>query len=244
MRKRWIIIGVSVGLLALLVTGGAALAWNEYGDERGRHYFGLGHGGGHEERFSALTAKVSDILGTDADDTANAMTEVGGEMAGEALESKLQAAIDSGRITEDEAQEIRDNFASSEYQWHGKLHKLHHLKDAEGEDSEVVQEFSNRVGAILNVSADSVSSALQQAVTELRSERLEEKLQAAIDSGEITEEEAQTIREQVESGDWSGFGKGRHGGKKFGKRGHRGWHGDGWWKKSDFHAPATAGDAT
>ena len=240
MRKKWILAALAVGLLAAAITGGVALAWGGNG-----HGLGWGWGrGNHEERQSAVASKVAEILGTDeeetadaiaraqqevrqesadaaldnlsgrvaetlgtdAEATANAIKQVAREMSSEALESKLQAAIDNGRITEEEAQEYRDKAASGG--WHGKGFWF------KGGDA---QEFADRVGAILNVDGDDVADAIEQARQGIRAEALESKLQAAIDSGKITEEEAAEIREKIESGDWRGFGKrghhGRHGGK-------------------------------
>ena len=242
MRKRWILIAMAVGLLAAAITGGVALAWGGSG-----HGWGWGRGD-HDERKSAVAAKVAEILGTDPQETAdaielanqevreeaqqaalddlagrvaetlgtdatataNAIQQVANEMRSEALESKLQAAIGSGRITEEQAQEYRDKAASGA--WQGKGFGF------TGGDA---QEFANRVGAILDVDGDDVADAIQGAINGIRSDALESKLQAAIDSGKITEEEAAEIREKIESGDWKGFGKrGRHGGKGHWGRGH------------------------
>ena len=252
MRKRWIFIGLIVGLLAVAISGGVALAWGG-----SAHGWGWGRGD-HEERQSAVAAKVAEILGTEADETADAIAQaqeevreeaadaaledvagrvaetlgtdadataealrnVSEEMFDEALESKLQDAIDDGRITEERAQEIRDS-ADSYGGWlgFGYGHK--------GGDSD---EFASRVAEELDVDSDDVADAIEQALTDIRTESLEEKLQAAIDSGRITEEEADEIREKINSGDWNGFGKrgvrGHHDGN--GRRGHgRGRHANG-----------------
>ena len=240
MRKRWILIALAVGLLAAVITGGVALAWGGKG-----HGWGWGRGD-HDERKSAVAAKVSEILGTDeqetadaidqanqevreearqaalddfagkvaatlgtdADETADAIEQVAGEMRSEALEAKLQEAIDDGRMTEEQAQEYRDKADSRG--WHGF-----------GFKGDSAEDFANRVGAILEVDGSDVADAMEQAITDIRSEAVESQLQAAIDSGKITEEEAAEIREKIQSGDWKGFGKrGRHG--RHGGKGHRG----------------------
>ena len=265
MRKKWFLIALAVGLLAALVTGGVALAWGGPG-----HGWGWGRGN-HDEHKTAVAAKVAEILGTDAQATADAIAQanrevreetqeaalqdlagrvtatlgtdvqatadaikqVAQEMSSEALESKLQSAIDNGRITEEEAQEYRDKAASGG--WYGKGH---------GFKGNNAQEFANRVGAILNVDGDDVADAIEQAMKDIRSEALETRLQAAIDSGKITEEEAAEIREKIASGDWKGFGKkrGRHGGKGHWGRGHHRGYGS-WDKESSAPAPASNGDS-
>ena len=270
MRKRWILIGLAAGLLAMAVTGGVALAWGGPG-----HGWGWGRGN-HEERQSAVASKVAEILGTDADETADAIAQahkevreeaadaaledlagrvaetlgtdsdataeaieqVAEEMRSEALEARLQSAIDDGDMTEEEAQEIRDKVA--EQGWHSKDLSY---KGGDAED------FAERVGALLEVDGEAVSGedvedAIKQALTDIRSEAMESMLQAAIDSGRITEKEAEEIREKIDSGDRDGFGKrgrhGRHGGK--GSWGHRrGHHGS----TSDPTAtPEPVGDST
>ena len=100
-----------------------------------------------------FASRVATTLGTDADATADALKQVAEEMRGEALESKLQDAIDDGRMTEEEAQEIRDKVASA--YWHGKGFGF------KGDDN--AEDFANRVGAILEVGGDDAADAIEQA---------------------------------------------------------------------------------
>lgn len=277
MRKKWIIIGLAAGLLTVLIGGGTALAWGGAG-----HGWGWSWGrGDHGERNAAVADKVAEILGTDAQETANAiaqaqqevreeaadaalqdvagrvaatlgtdaaatanaMESVSRAMFSEALEEKLQDAIDDGRITEEQAQEYRDR-ADSYNGWHGFGFGRGH----KGSKAGVNDEFAGRVSDELGQDSGDVKEAIEQALSDIRSEGLETKLQAAIDAGKITEDEAAEIREKIESGDWKGFGKrGRHG--KHGGKGHwgrgRGHHGNGG-SDSDTnatHEPASDGDS-
>ena len=257
MRRKWILIGLAAGLLAAVLGGGAVLAWGGVG-----HGPGWGWGrGDHEERQSAVAEKVAEILGTDEDETADAIAQaqrevreeaaeaalddlagrvaetlgtdadettaaiktVSEEMFNEALESKLEEAIDDGRITEERAQEIRDS-ADTNSAWYGFGYGLGH----KGGDSE---EFASRVAEELDAESDDVSDAIEQALTGIRTEALEEKLQEAVDEGRITQEEADSILEKAESGDWRSFNKrGRHG-----KHGGWGHHGKGYWGRGHGH---------
>ena len=172
-----------------------------------------------EAALQDFAGRVAETLGTDSDETAYAIKQVAEEMRSEALETKLQETIDSGDITEDEAQEIRDRVAAGG--WHAKGFGFKSDDDAE--------DFANRVGTILEVEGSDVADAVEQAIDDIRSEAIEARLQEAIDSGKITEDEADEIREKIESGDWDGFDKGRrghHGSKGHGRRG-RGHHGGG-----------------
>ena len=255
MRKRWILIGLAVGLLLMAVTGGVALAWGGPG-----HGWGLGWGrGDHGERNTAVAAKVAEILGTDADETADAITQaqqevkeeaadaalddlagrvaetlgteseatadalasVSREMFAEALEEKLQDAIDDGRITEEQAQEYRDQ-AGSYSGWYGFGHGF------KGHRSGDIDEFADRVGEELDVDGGDVKDAIEQALSDIGREALEGRLQDAVDDGRITQDRADEILDDYDSGDTRWFNKrghhGRHGFK--GNWGHgRGHHG-------------------
>ena len=86
MRKKWILIGLATGLLAIALTGGVALAWGGPGG----HGWGLGWGrGDHGERNAAVAAKVAEILGTDEQETANAIAQAQQETREEAAEAAL-----------------------------------------------------------------------------------------------------------------------------------------------------------
>ncbi len=261
MRKKWIFIALAVGLLAAAITSGVALAWGGSGGGWGR--------GDHEERKTAVAGKVAEILGTDAqetqdaiaqaekevrdeaqdaalqdvagrvaetlgtdaDATADAMEQVSEEMFDEALESKLQDAIDDGRMTEERAQEYRDK-VDSYGGWYGYGFK--------GSDSE---EFANRVGEELDVEGDDVADAIEQALSDIRTEAFEVRLEDAVESGRITQDEADEMLENYESG--SGFHKrGRGGFKGHGRGRGRGWYHRSGSQATPTPAPAIDGDAT
>ena len=275
MRKRWILVGLAVGLLVMAVTGGVALAWGGPG-----HGLGWGWGGGdREERNSAVAAKVAEILGTDAEETANAITQaqqevkqeaadaaledlagrvagtldtdatataealerVSQEMLSEALEEKLQEAIDDGRITGEQAQEYRDQ-ADSYQGWYGFGHGS---KGFRGFKGGIGDEFADRVGEELDVDGGDVKDAIQQALSDIGREALEGRLQDAVDNGRITQERADEILEDYDSGDAHWFNKrghhGRHGFKgKWGRS--RGHHGNGNSDSDATPTPEPAGD--
>ena len=264
MKKKWILIALTVVLAAAAITGGVAAAWGGPG-------YGWGWGrGDHEERNTAVAAKVAEILGTDEEETADAISQaqtevrqeafdasvaniadrvaealgtdtdatadalkdVAQEMRSEALESKLQEAIDDGRMTEEQAQEYRDNAASEG--WHGNGNSLFGIGS---------QDYADRVAETLDVDGPDVSDAIEQALKDIRSETLESRLQAAIDDGSITEEQADEIREKLESNEGNGFGKGgHHGGRGGWGRGHHRGRGH-WDSPTATPEPTTNGDS-
>ncbi len=270
MGKKWILIGLAVGLLATSITGGVALAWGGAG-----HGWGWGRGD-HEERRTAVAEKVAEILATDAQETADAIAQAEKEVREEARDAALQdfagrvattlgadadATADAlkqvaeemrSEALESKLQEAIDSGSMTEEEaqairdrvdsdgWYGKSFGF------KGEDTS--EDFANRVAAILEVEGDDVADAMKQAMSDIRSEAMESALQEAMDSGKITEEEAAEIRGKIESGDWRhGFdkrGRGQHGGKgRWGRgRGHHGGHGS----ERDSSAtptPATDGDS-
>lgn len=93
-----------------------------------------------------------------------------------------------------------------------------------------LKSFAARVAEILGLQETEVQDALDQASTEIRDERLEQKLNGLVGSGRLTQEQADEYREWVQSrpeGLSPRFGHGGRGG--FGGRfgGGRGFHGRG-----------------
>ena len=86
MRKRWVIVSVVMAALAIALTGGAILAQNE--DEDGSKSF---------------AGRVAEILGLEEDTVADAMQQAKEEMRDEAVKAKLDALVEAGKITQDEA---------------------------------------------------------------------------------------------------------------------------------------------
>ena len=262
MKRKWILIGLAVGLLAAAISGGVALAWGG-----GGHGWGWGRGD-HEERKTAVAGKVAEALGTDAQETADAIAQAEKEVSEEAQNAALQDF--AGRVAttlgtdadatanaiKQVAEEMRSEALETRLQSaidSGRIteEEAQEYRDKAGSSGWFVngfgfkgyndaENFANRVAAILEVEGDDAADAFEQAMTDIRSEAMESTLQSAIDSGKITEEEAAEIRERVESGNWRGFdkrGRGHRGGKgHWGRgRGHHGGHGS----ESDSSIPST-----
>lgn len=89
-----------------------------------------------------------------------------------------------------------------------------------------MKSFAGRVAEILGIDETRVQDAMNQARQEMFSERLQEKLDKMVESGRITQEQADEYKAWIESQPDGAF-------KKFGKRGHhdgrgfhRGWNWD------------------
>ena len=95
-------------------------------------------------------------------------------------------------------------------------------EDADGDG------FAARVATILGLEETAVSDAMAQAKREMRSEALRDALDAKVEAGRITQEQADEYFEWAESApEWSEgghFGRGDH----FGRRGHGKKFGRGW----------------
>jgi len=89
----------------------------------------------------------------------------------------------------------------------------------------------SRVAAILGIEEQQVRDAFEQAATEVRDEQLQSKLDGLVESGRLTQEQADEYLEWQQTkpdGLFGGTplpglrGNGRFGGKRFGRHGH-GW---------------------
>lgn len=88
--RRWFVIPVAVALLAIgVVTAGAALA-QESGTEG-------------SSTISSFASRVASILGLDEARVQEAMDQAQRELQEEALKSRLDALVEAGRITQEQA---------------------------------------------------------------------------------------------------------------------------------------------
>ncbi len=86
MRKRWIIVSVVMAALAIALTGGAILAQDE-----------------GEDGSKSFAGRVAEILGLEEDTVADAMEQAKEEMRDEAIKAKLDALVEAGEMTQDDA---------------------------------------------------------------------------------------------------------------------------------------------
>ena len=87
MRKRWVIVSVVMAALAIALTGGAILAQDDDDDDSSKSFAG----------------RVAEILDLDEDTVADAMKQAKEDMRDEAIKAKLDALVEAGEITQDEA---------------------------------------------------------------------------------------------------------------------------------------------
>ena len=124
-----------------------------------------------EEPYS-LAAKIAEILGTDPQATADAMEQVESEIEAEYIDALLRAAVESGRITSEQADDIRARVQSGDYYaldelWQDALEECIGDFWFEAEAGISQQEYYERVGAILDVDGQKVAEAVEQAYSEL-----------------------------------------------------------------------------
>ena len=96
MRKRWIIITLAAGLLALAITGGAILA----------------HGPGGKGGLSsdASISRVAELLAVEESDVRDAYVQVRRENEDAALQTRLDKLVEDESITQDLADDIMEWF--------------------------------------------------------------------------------------------------------------------------------------
>ncbi len=91
MRKGLITVALIVGALALALTGGAALAQSDDTDSR-------------KGKFAE---RVASILGLESSQVQDAMKQARTELRDEWLQQKLDAMVESGKITQEQADEYK-----------------------------------------------------------------------------------------------------------------------------------------
>ena len=149
MSRKWLVVGLAVGLLAVAVTGGAVLASGGNPDE----------GGGEEVEevvvkdgdVSTLSIENTEVGSGEPDDLAVRVAEILGTDAQATHDAMVQAdQIDLDHLGVDDQVEVEDEDSRSEH--------------AEGLS---YMEYGERVGAILGVDGERVARAIAQAYEEL-----------------------------------------------------------------------------
>ncbi len=98
MKKRWLFVPLAVGLLALAITGGAALAQSS--------------GASGDTPAKSFAARVATILGLDQAKVQDAMKQARKDMQDEALQNKLDQMVKNGRLTQDQADQLKKWYQS------------------------------------------------------------------------------------------------------------------------------------
>ena len=119
MRKRWIFVSLMVGALALVLTVGAVLAQSDDSDS--------------DSRMGKFAERVASILGLETSQVQDAMEQAKTELRQEGLQEKLDSLVESGEITQEQADEFK---TWVEAKPDGAFMGFHHWKvDAEDLDS-------------------------------------------------------------------------------------------------------------
>ena len=93
MRKGWIFVALIVGALALALTGSAALAQSSDSDG--------------DSRKGKFAERVASILGLESSQVEDAMKQARTELRDEWLQQKLDAMVENGKITQEQADEYK-----------------------------------------------------------------------------------------------------------------------------------------
>ena len=181
-------IGITIAALALAIAAGAfALAGA----------LGAGPATAEGDGDSDKGAALAEALGVTVAELEAARRQV-------ALD-RIDAAVESGRLSEERAGTLREAIESGEERGHWRGHRRHFGWHGDEDDG----------GAAF-------AEALGVTVAELEAARRQvalDRIDAAVADGKLTEERAEALREAIESGEgrWHGrFGRG-HRGRDFGK---------------------------
>ena len=91
-RKRWLLVTSAIVVLVVSITGGVVLA----------------HGGGSADgSLTSFVSRVASILGVDETEVQDAFDQAKKELRDEALQKKLDSLVESGRLTQEQADEYK-----------------------------------------------------------------------------------------------------------------------------------------
>ncbi len=100
MKRRWLLVSAATAALALLVVGGVVFAASNSDD---------GGTGGTEQQTQKdkFTDRVAEILGKDPAEVKSAVQQARKEQQEQAMSDYLDKLVQNGRITQDEANQIK-----------------------------------------------------------------------------------------------------------------------------------------
>ena len=185
MKKRhWLIALFTVLALAIGVGGGAVLAQENE------------NGAGKPIR--GLITRVADILGLDEQQVQDAFEQARRELRDEEFEEqigqKLDALVESGRLTQEQADELREWYASRpDSFWLAGGHERG-MKESWGRGHK-----SNGRGHEFDGRGGFPPMGRMDLSPELIEEQLDQYLEALVEDGQLTEEQADEIREQFDA---------------------------------------------
>ena len=98
-KKRWIVVAVTMGMLAVVITGGAVFA-QEVGDPERKSPFG------------SFASRVAGILGLEEQQVQDAFEQAAREIQDERLQQKLDRLVEKGYLTPEQAEDYGNWYRS------------------------------------------------------------------------------------------------------------------------------------
>ena len=168
--KRWLVIPAVAGLAAVAALGGMAAASSGGGGETG--------------------SRVAEILELDEETVTDAFKQAMQQRFDEALQARLDKLVEAGRITQEQADELKAWYDERPEGVPGLGFRKHSFHKGGADLGALVAE-------ILEVDEQTVADAIDQA----RDERFQARLDQAVEDERITQEKADAIAERYADGD-------------------------------------------
>ncbi len=175
-------------------------------------------------------SRVAQILEMDEQQVTDAFQDAVRTSSDEAVQAKLDMLVEKERLTQEQADEIEAWFDDRPEELNG-----FGMGNVRGAGPGVVALAAETLG----VEEEIVADALSQAKTEFKDEKIQERLALAVESGKLTQEQADAIAERLANagpGKWREHaGKGRWFGEgRFDRDGRGEWKlGERWFDKND-----------
>ena len=141
--KVWLMAAATLAVLAVGVGGGAVLAQeSESGDS---------------SPVKSFVSRVAEILGLEEETVQDAFTQARREMMDDGVERKLDAAVESGKLTQEQADEIQEWYDSKPDSI-GLRQGRHRDLDAAVESGKLTQEQADEIQEWYDSKPDSIGS--------------------------------------------------------------------------------------
>ncbi|MBI4304230.1 MAG: hypothetical protein HY665_07855 [Chloroflexi bacterium] len=191
-KKLKIVISISLAAILLLAGGTTAVLADKARQTEATEVLVLAATA--NTTANTTVARVAQILGIPQETLANAIKQAERELRTEALNNYLAKAVEKGRLTQEQANQIKEWWSKRPEALGSVLPRGLRLP-ARFAPQIALKALIPRVAKILNIPEEKLTSAFQQAQQEKRDQAFKAYLDKAVEKGRITQEKANEIKQ-------------------------------------------------